>query len=596
MKNAIKLSVMGIMLVVGVLALNSCNKNPGGPIGNTDYFDNSETVTASFMGQVIKEDGSPLIGATVSIGNHSFIADDDGFFYFTDINTYRQATLIKVEMNGYFDAFRTIRVIPNQDNQTRIMALALPAAQTFSAAAGGSITIANGGSIDFVPNSIVDEATNAPYNGTVSVYAKWIDPTSDDLSLMLPGDLRAVNAEGAERGLTTFGMQAIELRDGAGNELQLKDGSNAAVHFPIHAALTSTAPETIPLWSLEENTGLWVEDGTAQKVGAEYVGAVTHFSYWNCDAPWTLVSFQATFVDANNNPIVGGQCKLKIQGQTWNSVGTGWTNSTGTTLGQIPMNKTFDLEFYPSGCNTTTSTPSYSTTFSTTTANINLGTITTTASTSTTTITGTVEDCGNNLLANAPVKMSLGGWQIYTTTTNASGVFSFSQNCLSGTPTATITAYDVVNAVNGSSTATITPSIVNNVGLVQACGTQNDFINWSSTIGAATTNFSITAPVGNLYQSYQLNTYIGGSEALSPTNSIFASFDFDGPQTVAGTHNLMRFEDHLDSTSTISPAIVNLTNYQAVGGKVEGSFNTTVTGWTYPSRPISCSFRVTRSN
>ena len=51
----------------------------------------------------------------------------------------------------------------------------------------------------------------------------------------------------------------------------------------INAAQMSTAPATIPLWSFNETTGIWQEEGSATKVRNAYVGNVSHFSWWNCD-------------------------------------------------------------------------------------------------------------------------------------------------------------------------------------------------------------------------------------------------------------------------------------------------------------------------
>jgi hypothetical protein len=35
------------------------------------------------------------------------------------------------------------------------------------------------------------------------------------------------------------------------------------------------------LWSFDEAKGLWKEEGQAIKTGSNYVGDVSHFSFWN---------------------------------------------------------------------------------------------------------------------------------------------------------------------------------------------------------------------------------------------------------------------------------------------------------------------------
>jgi len=542
------------------------------------------------MGQIVQEDGTPLDGAKVILGSHTYTTRTDGVFFFSDIQTPQNACLIRIKKTGYFDAFRTVYVIPNQDNQVRIMAMAIPAAQTFSANTGGTISIPNGGSIDFEPKTIVDAVSNIPHTGSVEVYAKWIDPSSDNLPLLMPGSLRGINPEGAEQALASYGMQAVELRDGAGNELQLAQGSLATVHFPIPASLSGSAPLRIPLWSLDESNGMWVEEATAKKVGNEYVGAVSHFSYWNCDVPSNVVIFEATFVDQNNVPISGGTCVLKNSTQR---TGFGRTNSSGMTAGPIPKNTNFDLAFYGPGCAITT-TPLHTQRFSSGNTAVDLGTITVVIS-SPTTIKGRVVDCQNNPLPSAIVSIGMDNRYQQTLMTNSSGDFSTSLSCVSSNQNVSIEAYDPKNYVHGSSSHLVSPQLVNNIGNVMACGSPSGFINWSSTDGSSTTNSS-AAQIGNsIALFYNSNITTIAYEALEGRAFIFV--EFDGPQNSTGPHSLKSFFDHLDrseQTSISGSPAVNITSYQAIGGWVEGNFTATLIGGYIPSRSVECSFRVKR--
>ena len=589
-------TIMGVLLMTTMLVFNSCKKdNNGFPNPANNEWDNSAMTKASFIGQVLKEDGTPLDGAKVSTGTHQITTDADGFFYFTDISTPQKATSIKVEKAGYFNAFRTVPVIANEDNQVMFMIMELPTPQNLDAAAGGTIVISNGGSIDFPANAIIDATTNLPYTGNVSVFAKWIDPTSDDIGLLAPGDLRAINAENEERVLGTYGMQAVELVGSAGQKLQLGNGQSAQVKFPLPNALTASAPATIPLWHFDEAQGMWVEEGTATKVGGEYVGEVSHFSFWNCDIPFLNVNCQVTLVDANNNPVVGAYVKLTTT-STAVTVGSagGFTNSSGTVSGVIPQSANFTLEYIPAGCSWT-SPAIFIQNFSSGTTNVNLGTIQVANASNPAVVTGTAEDCNNVLLANAPVKIKVGTYLV-STFTNASGAFTGTVNCLSGATAGDVYAYDVANNVYGSNSVTLTPNTTTNAGAVLACGTQFDFITIDVTNPPATTptTYTIVEPTGTFNQYYQLETAIYGSDNSSPANQGYISFSFDGPQTVAGTHNLTRYYDMNDSVSSFTPAIVNLTNYGAVGQKISGNFTTTANGLIYNGATINCNFRVTR--
>ena len=592
-KQLFRLGLMLVVLVLSSVLFYSCKKSTNDYVDQGPKFSNSEMTTASFLGQILKEDGTPLDGATVSTGTHMITTDADGFFYFSNISTPRRATSIKVEKLGYFKAFKTLTVIPNEDNQTTIMIMALPTAQNLDASAGGTITITNGGSIEFPANAIIDASTNQPYSGNVSVFAKWIDPSAANLALLTPGALRGISEEGSEEGLTTYGMQAVELVGSAGQPLQLGNGQKAQVTFPLPSSLSGTAPATVPLWHFDEVQGMWVEDGVATKSGTDYVGSVSHFSFWNCDYGGAIVNFTCQLIDANSNPINGAFVRI-IPTSSSLTARTAMTNSNGTVLGGIPVNATFDLEYIPSGCSW--SSPStFIQSFSSVTSNVNLGTITVSNASSVSIVNGTVQDCNSAILANAPVKLKVGNI-VLSTMSDALGAFSFNVNCLSAATAAVVTAYDPVNAVNGSSNITVTPSTTTNTGAVAACGTQNDFIILNITNPPATTptTYSIVEPAGTFSQSYQLETSISGTDNSSPTFPLQAVFAFDGPQTVAGTHNLTRYYDSNDSINSFTPAIVNLTSYGSIGAKISGSFNTTVTGNIYSGATVNCSFRVTR--
>src|SRR6202008_1408413 len=134
--------------------------------------------------------------------------------------------------------------------------------------------------------------------------------------------------------------------------------------------LLQPAPATIALWSFDETTGLWKEEGTATKTGSNYIALVHHFSYWNCDMPFTGgVNFQAQLTDSNLHPLVNAD--------VWITTGTGgftgchgYTDSAGFVCGFVPANSTLQLLTSSSApCYN----PIYTKDFTTTNDDINLG-------------------------------------------------------------------------------------------------------------------------------------------------------------------------------------------------------------------------------
>lgn len=89
--------------------------------------------------------------------------------------------------------------------------------------------------------------------------------------------------------IATFGSVEVRLEQN-GQDVQLADGVTATIEIPIDDIEGVRAGELIPLWSLDEGSGIWVQEGTAEVVShptiaGAYMGRaeVSHFSTWNVD-------------------------------------------------------------------------------------------------------------------------------------------------------------------------------------------------------------------------------------------------------------------------------------------------------------------------
>ncbi len=591
--------VMALMSMI-ILMSPSCKKDDNDPTGisNEAKFTNTEMVKASISGLIVDENNAPVKGASVVIGNNMFTSDDDGYFYFSNINTHKNATAVKVTKSGYYLGIRNLMVEENSTHSITIMLLDMPTPTQFNSTAGGVVQVSGGGSLDFPANAIVDEATGTRYNGQVSVYAKYIDPSADNFQYLVPGGLRAINSDGALRYLASFGMQAVELRGAGGQELQIADGQWVNMTMPVPAEYQNGAPNRIPLWSLNESNGMWIEDGTAVLEGGVYKGSVSHFSFWNCDYPNPVVNYTISFQDQNGSPIYGVYVKLVTSNTVGNSNGHGITDPNGEASGQLPQNSSFDVYYKLPGCSFN-APYTYHSSFTSGTTNISQGPYTINTNQGTTPVEGMVVDCSGAPIANAPIKVRVNG-AVFATFADAQGNFNIAINCITVATAAKVDAYDPANNVKGSANITITPNILNQIGSVQACGTQVSSITWSVTIPPATTPtvYTLTEPASTISQDFSA----GGGTGINGynlTSGEFISIYFTGPASSTGTHSLLYFGDHVDSVGvnqTTTP--VNITQYGAVGGRVQGNF--TITNSTsfgaYNGADISCSFNVERQN
>ncbi len=464
--------------------------------------------------------------------------------------------------------------------------------EVFFANNGGTVNFANGLSITFPANAIVNNANGNAYNGQVYVYAKKIDPTTQLGMETMPGDLRGVASSGIERLLQTFGMMVAELYDINGNALQIATGSSATLSLTVPTSLQGKAPANIVLWSYDEAKGMWVEDGGAVLEGNKYVGKVKHFSFWNCDTPEAAINLQMTIQDQNGNPLQNYTVKLKNLANL--DQRSGVTSATGWVGGLCYSNAVLLLEVFDNNiCGL--ATPLYSTTITTGAVNMNLGIITVNlALVNTCTFTATVQDCLGNPITNASVYIQPLDLLLIP---NALGQVNYSLSCVPPTPI-TLFAYDLTNNVYGSSNYTLVNG-ANNIGILSACGNVAPFLtmNLTNTVTMATGTKTFLLPANTLSCYLQgPTTFLNASDA----GVAYVYMGIDGITT--GTFNVSTcyatgigaFADSLTLTGINN---ATFTVFPPFPGDVQGTYSLNFvgnpSGDTYTA---TGTFRIPRNN
>jgi hypothetical protein len=335
-----------LLLLVAAVALvcTSCQKDPiNQPEDPTIIlFSDGPLVNTSVAGRVIDESGEPVLDALVQMGSKTTLTDENGVFRIKDVKVPDNRAFVKVEKDGYFHGSRTYIPTENKESFVRITLLEATIIETISSNDGGTIKVEGGAEFDLPANGFIDASGNT-YSGQVSVAATYIDPTASDLDRRMPGNLWGASSENEEVGLQSFGMIGVELIGANGQELQLADGQEAEVRMTVPAELVGNAPATIPLWHFDEGLGVWMEEGEAQLQGNEYVGTVSHFSFWNCDAPFPVVSISGMVAYKDvDNPLPDVSISITIVNVPMSAYGT--TSEDGTFSGKIPLNEELILE------------------------------------------------------------------------------------------------------------------------------------------------------------------------------------------------------------------------------------------------------------
>lgn len=295
----------------------------------------------SVIGVVRNEQLDPVPNAIVksAFSPHQTITDSNGVFFLNDFVVYDKLGFITIEKPGYFKGSRSFLPLQTGANRLEVQLLQKTLIGTFNSNSGGQLDTENL-QLNFPANGIV-QANGQAYSGPVNVFARALDPSSAIMFDQMPGELLG-SQNSAFRILRSFGMAAVELEGNSNQPLQLQNGNSATLRFTIPNDLLDEAPNTIDWWSFDEEAGYWKHEGTAQKQGNEYLGAASHFSWWNCDVPENFVELLGEVSDINNVPI--SDALISVDTET---LGTGrvYTNQQGIFSGRVPRNQVLNISF-----------------------------------------------------------------------------------------------------------------------------------------------------------------------------------------------------------------------------------------------------------
>ncbi len=375
------------------LLLWQCSKD-------TDVFvpdkDPGDQRTTTVIGYIVGENEGYIAGATITANGKTTVTNSDGFFILKEVDI-KEKLKVMVKKEGYFEGCRTIFYRSGKQNDIRVSLLKKNFNQSFQSQSGATVP-GNGLTITFEPNSIVTE-TGGSYVGTVRVATTYLNPKEAQIASTMPGDLVGINSSNQLRYLDSYGMIGVELQGTNGQKLQIKTGSTATISVRVPNALLASAPKTIPLWSFDYEIGLWKEEGAATLENGSYVGKVSHFSFWNCDAQFPLVHIKGT-VKSNISKI-----PYIVTIGTVDSVGSnrrGFTNIDGVFEGKIPKGRKLLLKISSPNC---FKTVLYTQEIGPFEKDVDLGEIEINVTKDVLLVTGTAKDCNGNNLKNGLIML-----------------------------------------------------------------------------------------------------------------------------------------------------------------------------------------------
>lgn len=539
----------------------------------------------------------PVTGAAISAGAATTTTDNNGEFTFINISLDKNAAFIKVEKNGFFTSGRMFMATAGGKHFVSIKLIKKNLAGSFNAASGGQVVVPdNGGQISFAANSIVVAAGNTAYTGTVMVNAYFINPVLDDYSNEMPGALRGIRTNQQQAALLPVGMLAVELLGSGGEKLQLANGTPATVTMPIADMSSAVAPATIPVWSFNDTSRFWKQEGVATKQGQNYVFQATHFSYWTSAVDRNPVTYKAILKKAGA-PLARVKVLFIPDGKE-GIYSQAYTDSTGALVCKLPAAEIMSM-YAISPCGRKWGVLA-SLAFA---EDYDQGVVEAGAYSGADQVvfSGTVVDCNGAAVTNGYVNINLGGHNFSADI--VSGTFSaVVDKCDDGGSIAELKAFDGAGQAGFAKQVTVSGSTVD-AGELTTCTTPaGEFLTYI----LAGVKYSYNAPNDvfsasrSIYYNYEYDvddtitaisgfrsndTYDGALIRFKGTTSISKLMESEiynkDPSGIANTYNI---------DTVTGPRDVHITEYGPVGGYVAGSFNAKTTS----SQTVNFTFRVKR--
>ncbi len=252
---------------------------------------------STISGRITAVDGSEVGHATINIltsgSSETVSADVDGLFAI-ELNASSDAVL-QLSADGYADQVVPVKA-PDTDGNIflTITMIQRGATQAFDSGEDTTLTGGDGASVSVSADSFID-ANGAPVSGDIDLTITPVDVSRYSSLAAFPGEFAGIpEGESSESLIISFGTVEFEFTQNS-EPIQLAPGQSADIIIPIYfetyqdGSLVSVG-DTIPLWSLDEGTGIWSQEGvgiviasTESPTGFAMEASVNHFSWWNCD-------------------------------------------------------------------------------------------------------------------------------------------------------------------------------------------------------------------------------------------------------------------------------------------------------------------------
>ncbi len=270
--------------------------------------------------------GFPITDVTASSSTFEIIDQNnnelDQFEIILTSNS--ESGVIRISKEGYIDGL--LHLQNSELDQTKVLTLLdrLPPIKV-DALMGGEYIGIDGATV-VLPEEAFVNANGESVTGTIDLYITPVD-ISDELKIKafpgsfygMPDESTIPAGEDLQQQLFSFGVAAFSFYQND-EKLQLKDGLNAELKLPIYASKDIYDEDlviggVIPMWILDEETGVWVQEGQGTIIanplvasGFSLKSSTTHFTWFNTD----IWAYSPSGAGGSGSSVGPGSCRLTI--------------------------------------------------------------------------------------------------------------------------------------------------------------------------------------------------------------------------------------------------------------------------------------------
>jgi hypothetical protein len=303
--------------------------------GTEDGGEVSQT-TSSLSLAVVTLSGDPIEGAEIKLGDRSQRTSDSGLATFDELEPGR--TVARIDAEGYATG-GAVTTLPESSQVHRTVHLLESGEAIPFDAENGDEVYKDRVHLTIPENALVDSegnpVTNEPEKPKAVVTP--LNPSSGELDAM-PGPLMGVlEGDSEATPMESLFMADIQFRQ-AGERLQVAEGKSVELEYVLPHDLQSrySAGEQIEAYWYDPEAGQWMQQGKGEIRESTYASGrlswfvdVRHFTWWNCDEPWTDKNcLNVNVVRSDDGSPVQG-ASVYAEGVTYNGTSHATTGSAG---------------------------------------------------------------------------------------------------------------------------------------------------------------------------------------------------------------------------------------------------------------------------